>query len=64
MVDGILLSQPKYVIDLLDRLHMSDRIPSPSPFQFCEKLTIDYDSPFLCHFVSLSCRKFDIFDTQ
>ena len=47
MVDGIFLSQPKYVSNLLAQFHMSDCKASPSPFQFGVKLIVDCNTPLV-----------------
>ena len=47
MEDGILLSQPKYAIDLLAHFHMSECKPAPTPFQSDVKLTFECTTPFV-----------------
>ena len=47
MEDGIFLSQPKYVADLLACFHMSDCKPGPTPFQSGVKLNVECTTPFV-----------------
>jgi hypothetical protein len=47
MVNGIFLSHPKYATNLLTCFHMSDCNPSPTPFQFGVKLTMECTTPLV-----------------
>lgn len=45
MADGIFLSHPKYVTNLLAHFHMSDCKPAPAPFQSGVKLIVECTTP-------------------
>ena len=47
MVDGILLSYPNYVTNLLSQFHISDCNPSPTSFKFSVKVNVNCDSPLV-----------------
>jgi hypothetical protein len=45
MDDGIFISQPKYVLNLLQRFKMEDHTSCATPYQLRVKLTKECDSP-------------------
>ena len=45
--DGIFLSQPKYVTNLLAHFHMSDCKHAPTSFQFGVKLIVECTTPLV-----------------